>query len=83
MTQAGKLRFCAPLSYWCLLFTLDSAQVTASVSGTVEDASGAALSGVTVTVKSVETGFSRVTTTAENGGFRVLSLPLGPVGYNG
>ena len=39
------------------------AQVTAAVSGTVNDPSGAAVSGVTVTIKSMETGSSRVTTT--------------------
>src|SRR3954454_16058691 len=59
------------------------AQVTGSVSGTVEDTDGAALGGARVTVKSLETGFSRVTTTAENGTFRVLSLPLGPVEISG
>jgi Carboxypeptidase regulatory-like domain len=64
-----------------LAFTLHPAfaQVTAAVTGTVEDASGGALSGVTVSVKSVETGISRVTTTGENGAFRVLSLPVGPL----
>src|SRR3954452_25551443 len=62
-------------------FTLHPAfaQVTAAVSGTVEDASGGALSGVTVSVKNVETGISRVTTTGDNGAFRVLSLPVGPL----
>src|SRR3954451_21226406 len=68
-----------------LAFTLHSAyaQVTAAVSGTVEDASGGALSGVTVSVKSLETGISRVTTTRENGAFRVLSLPVGPLEVSG
>src|SRR5947209_6550383 len=68
-----------------LAFTLHPAfaQVTAAVSGTVEDASGGALSGVTVSVKSVETGISRVTTTGENGAFRVLSFPVGPLELSG
>jgi hypothetical protein len=53
------------------------AQVAASISGRVEDASGARVGGATVTVKSLETGATRVVTTGESGNFRVLSLPLG------
>src|SRR3954452_11179562 len=68
-----------------LAFTLHPAfaQVTAAVSGTVEDASGGALSGVTVSVKSVETGISRQTTTGEGGAFRVLWLPVGQLELTG
>ena len=54
-----------------------SAQVSAAISGKVEDASGAAISGATVTVKDVETGATRVVTTDESGNYRVLSLPIG------
>ena len=54
------------------------AQVTATVSGKVEDASGAAVGGATVTVKSLETGATRTVTTDETGNYRVLSLPSGP-----
>src|ERR1700678_2461786 len=54
------------------------AQVTAAVSGTVEDASGAALPGATVTVKSLETGASRTVATGPSGNYTVVSLPLGP-----
>ena len=53
------------------------AQVTATVSGKVEDASGAAVGGATVTVKSIETGAARTVTTDETGNYRVLSLPVG------
>jgi hypothetical protein len=52
--------------------------VTAAISGKVEDASGAAVSGVTVTVKSLETGATRVVTTDDAGNFKALSLHLGP-----
>src|SRR6266446_325068 len=55
-----------------------SAQVTASISGKAEDASGAGLHGATVTVKSLETGATRTVSTDDAGNFRVLSLPLGP-----
>ena len=53
------------------------AQVTASISGRVEDASGAGVSAATVTVKSLETGATRVVTTSDSGSFTVLALPLG------
>ncbi|MBV9770968.1 MAG: TonB-dependent receptor, partial [Bryobacterales bacterium] len=54
------------------------AQVTAAISGIVEDATGAVLPGATVTVKSLETGASRTVTTDASGNFTVFSLPLGP-----
>ncbi len=62
-----------------LLSSTTPAQVvTAAISGKVEDVSGAGVSGATVTVKSVETGATRVVTTGEGGIFKVFSLPLGP-----
>ena len=54
------------------------AQVSASIIGTVNDTSGAVVNGATITVKSQETGATRVVTTDDAGTFRVLSLPLGP-----
>src|SRR5438105_4080081 len=56
---------------------LGRAQTAATISGRVQDASGAAVSGATVTVKSLETGATRTSTTDETGGFRVLSLAVG------
>jgi Carboxypeptidase regulatory-like domain len=53
------------------------AQVTAAISGRVEDATGAAVGAATVTVKSVETRATRMVSTDETGKFRVLSLPVG------
>ncbi|MGB8773748.1 MAG: carboxypeptidase-like regulatory domain-containing protein, partial [Terriglobales bacterium] len=53
------------------------AQVSAAISGKVEDASGAAVSGATVTVKDVETGATRIVTTDSNGDYRALALPIG------
>jgi hypothetical protein len=52
--------------------------VTAAVSGKVVDASGAGVGGATITVKSLETGATRVVTTDDAGNFQALSLPLGP-----
>lgn len=52
-------------------------QVSGSISGRVEDASGGPISGAAVTVKSLETGASRTAATNAEGNYRVLSLPLG------
>ncbi len=52
-------------------------QVKASISGRVEDPSGAGIGGASITVKSVETGATRAVTTNEAGNYRVDSLSLG------
>jgi hypothetical protein len=57
---------------------LVQAQIGAAISGRVEDASGAAVSGATVTVKSLDTGATRVVTTNASGEYSALSLPVGP-----
>ena len=53
------------------------AQLAATISGRVEDASGGAVPAATVTVKSLETGATRVVTTDEVGNFRALALSVG------
>ena len=53
------------------------AQVSASLSGRVDDATGAGVGGASVTVKSLETGATRTTTTDQSGDYKILSLPLG------
>src|SRR2546427_7946658 len=45
--------------------------------GTVVDESGGVLPGVAITAIHVETGTSRTTTTAANGGYLMPSMPLG------
>lgn len=52
-------------------------QVTASISGTVEDSSGSAVPGATITTTSLETGGRRTTITDSSGNYTVLALPLG------
>jgi len=54
------------------------AQVAATISGTVTDASGGGVPGATVTVKSLETGVTRAVTTDEGGSYRAFSLAVGP-----
>ncbi|HEX4594593.1 MAG TPA: carboxypeptidase-like regulatory domain-containing protein, partial [Bryobacteraceae bacterium] len=63
-----------------VLFTASTpvcAQVTGSISGLVQDTSGAAVPNATVTVRSLETGATRTIMTDETGSYRALSLPVG------
>ena len=53
------------------------AQVDATISGRVADATGAAIEAAAVTVKSVETGATRTVMTDGSGNYRVPGLPLG------
>jgi hypothetical protein len=66
----------------CFLFlaslTPACAQVAGAISGQVKDPSGAVVRDASVTVKSLESGTTRVLTTDAAGSFRFLSLPLGP-----
>ena len=74
-----RLFLCAAITAFCgLTFSsLVFAQVSAAISGRVEDPAGAGVETATVTVKSLETGAVRTTTTDSMGNFQVLSLPLG------
>jgi hypothetical protein len=51
--------------------------VGATLSGTVRDSTGAALSGATVTVKQQETGATRQLTTGADGRYAAPSVPVG------
>jgi hypothetical protein len=61
----------------CLAAGPIRAQVTASVSGRVEDSTGAAVPGASITVTSLETRAARMLRSDEAGTYRVLSLPVG------
>jgi hypothetical protein len=52
--------------------------VTAAISGKVQDASGAGMSAVAITIQNLETGATRSVVSGEQGDFRVLALPVGP-----
>jgi hypothetical protein len=56
---------------------LANAQVTGAISGKIEDPTGAGVDGADITVRSVETGALRTTTSDQTGAFSVSSLPLG------
>src|ERR1700760_4169652 len=64
---AGVLLACAQLF----------AGVTASISGTVKDPSGASIAGATVTATNVATGIAHSQTTNSQGFYCFQSLPLG------
>src|SRR5437879_1451746 len=52
-------------------------QVTASLTGTVKDASGAVIPEATVTAKNLESGLTRASQTDAGGNYSLLSLPVG------
>src|ERR671923_155889 len=52
-------------------------EVTATITGTVTDRSGAGIAGATVTAKSVERGVTFSATTDEMGIYRISQLPVG------
>jgi hypothetical protein len=54
------------------------AQVTAQISGTVKDASGAVLPGVEVTATQTATGLIRTAVSNETGSYVLPNLPVGP-----
>jgi uncharacterized surface anchored protein len=53
------------------------AQFKASVEGTVNDSTGAALQGATVTVTNTETNQTETATTSDSGSYRIPNLPPG------
>jgi hypothetical protein len=55
-----------------------SQATTGVIEGTVTDAQGGAVPGVTVTVKNTATNYEAVTVTDRAGRFRAVLLPLGP-----
>ncbi len=57
--------------------TATLAQTTASIQGTVTDASGAAVAGAKVSVKSQALGIERTTQTNSSGDYEVPALPPG------
>jgi Carboxypeptidase regulatory-like domain len=60
------------------LASLAGAQVTsATIVGTVTDASGAALPGATVTARNVDTGFTHTVPANDVGAYRLEFLPIG------
>ena len=63
----------------CLGFAIAlHAQSVSQISGTVRDASGAAIPGAAITATQTDTGLTRTTETDISGSYLLLSLPVGP-----
>ena len=79
MYLTGCSRRQGVLLFVCVLLICGQlfAGVTASISGTVKDPSGAAIAGATVTATNTETGISQTQTTNGQGFYSFQSLPLG------
>src|SRR5580658_1137516 len=77
ITKLGK--YCGLLILALALITCGSllASVTASISGTVTDASGAVVTGASVTATNVDTGIATTQATNAQGFYSFQSLPLG------
>lgn len=75
--QARLITLFAMVLLYAINTNFASAQVLASISGRIEDSSGAAIPEATVAVTSLETGAARTVATDEAGNYRVLSLPVG------
>jgi len=81
-TASGRLARASERGLFALLvlgfFTAAAwGQVTASMTGTVKDASGAVISGAKLAVKNLESGLTRTAETEASGSFTVSSLPVG------
>ncbi len=66
----------AVLILWAGL-TATAQQITGSIRGTVQDPTGAAVQGATVSAKQTETGLSRSAATDRAGNYVLLELPVG------
>jgi len=75
LARSIRLFICA--SMVATIAATANAQFKASIAGTAKDASGALVSGATVTVTSAETGRSQKTVTGDEGFFRLSELPPG------
>lgn len=72
-----RMGWAVALALLLVVAPMAAQQSTGSITGTVQDASGAAVPGATVTVRSLETGQTRTLVTNESGNYSALSLPVG------
>ncbi|MFY9560165.1 MAG: carboxypeptidase regulatory-like domain-containing protein [Terriglobales bacterium] len=79
MSLTGCSRRRSLLLFVCVLFLCGQlfAGVTASISGTVKDATGAAIAGATVTATNTGTAIAQTQSTNTQGFYSFQSLPLG------
>ena len=80
MRRSSTAFCCFLLAFLVVAATLPCAwsqEVTASITGTITDPSGAAVSGATVTATSVERGIAYTAQTNDSGLYRISQLPVG------
>jgi len=65
------------LLFACTTHIAGAQQITANLSGTASDASGAVVSGVIITVTQTETGFTRSANSNSQGEYFFVELPVG------
>ncbi|HKY05936.1 MAG TPA: carboxypeptidase-like regulatory domain-containing protein, partial [Blastocatellia bacterium] len=75
-TKLFALTLCLLLSFWASPVTAQSDR--GSITGTVTDPSGAAISGAKITATNLETGETRDTTTGDEGNYTLPELKAGP-----
>jgi hypothetical protein len=77
----SRNRFASMLLLLCLLWAVPaSAQVdsqSAALKGTVTDPNGAIIAGAVITVKSPDTGFTKITKTGADGTYQIPLIPPG------
>ena len=76
-TSSSRLAVWAVAALLALATSAHAQATTGRIAGTVRDASGAVMPGVTVTANEVRTGFTQDTVTDANGTYSFVSLPLG------
>jgi hypothetical protein len=77
LTECGVRRVIPLFVFALLICSQLFAGVTASISGTVKDATGASIAGATVTATNTGTGIAHTQTTNGQGFYSFQSLPLG------
>src|SRR6266536_5063050 len=77
LTRSLSLAVLTLLSAFCLLPSAFSQSATATLSGTVQDANGAVIPGVEITVMNPATALERQVTTNDEGSYAVPLLPPG------
>src|SRR5438270_4449988 len=77
MPRAGKNLLGATLGVLLFSLSLLSQVNTGTISGVVQDTSGAVIAGAMVTIRNVDTGTARTLTSDEGGRYIAPALPLG------
>ena len=81
ISRSAKTRYCTFMGLLLLLLLLPGTNygqvTTGTLLGTVQDSSGAAIRGATVTARNLQTGLTRSVPTGDDGGYEINLLPVG------